>query len=342
LLEGDYETALERLRPLPEYGSTLGLAIREHVERMRSLGCKYDTKARDLKRFDRFLQTRSDLAGAPLSVLLDAWARSAGGVRHQLRVQQCGRALSRALRRHDATTAVMSIDVGLQRRVLQEERRPYLFTDGEIQQIFVAARTYPSPHAPLRPIALHTMVTLAYCVGLRIGEIVKLTVGDVDLGEGLLEIRDTKFFKSRRLPLAPSVLKVLTGYLHERAEAGAPTSAAAPLWWTPARRQSYSYGMAEELLTCVLRRAGLKPARGTSGPRVHDLRHTFVAHRMLRWYRDGVDPQTRLPHLATYLGHKDIQSTLVYLNITPELLQQASERYRRHSVEVLGAAGGRP
>jgi hypothetical protein len=63
---------------------------------------------------------------------------------------------------------------------------------------------------------------------------------------------------------------------------------------------------------------------------------------MLQWYREGVEPQSRLPHLATYLGHKDIVSTLVYLNITPELLQQANERYRRHGVGALDSARGRP
>jgi integrase/recombinase XerD len=61
---------------------------------------------------------------------------------------------------------------------------------------------------------------------------------------------------------------------------------------------------------------------------------------MLQWYRNGVDPQSQLPYLATYLGHKDIVSTLVYLNITPDLLQQASERYRQRGAEVLGASGG--
>jgi integrase/recombinase XerD len=65
-----------------------------------------------------------------------------------------------------------------------------------------------------------------------------------------------------------------------------------------------------------------------------------VAHRMEQWYRDGVEPQTRLPHLATYLGHKDIVSSLVYLNITPEVLRYASERYRRRGADVLRAAGG--
>ena len=61
---------------------------------------------------------------------------------------------------------------------------------------------------------------------------------------------------------------------------------------------------------------------------------------MLQWYRNGLDPQSRLPYLATYLGHKDIVSTLVYLNITPDLLQQASERYRQRGAQVLRASGG--
>ena len=130
--------------------------------------------------------------------------------------------------------------------------------------------------------------------------------------------------------------------LTARHAVGAPSGPDAPLWWTPRRRKGYSYGELDKLLTRVIRRAGLKPERGCKGPRVHDLRHAFVAHRMLQWYREGVEPQSRLPHLATYLGHKDIVSTLVYLNITPELLQQAGERYRLRGAQALGAAGGRP
>lgn len=80
------------------------------------------------------------------------------------------------------------------------------------------------------------------------------------------------------------------------------------------------------MLTDVLRRAGVKPPRGAVGPRIHDLRHTMVGHRMRDWYKSGINPQSMLPYLATYLGHKDIRSTLVYLNIRPELLQEAGER----------------
>jgi integrase/recombinase XerD len=242
----------------------------------------------------------------------------------------------------DTRAPILAIEPGLRRRVIHQERRPHVFTETELQRLLDAARRFPSGNAPLRPIALHAMITLAYCAGLRLGEIVSLTLSDLDLESGLLEIRDTKFFKSRRLPLAPSVINVLWAYLAARATAGAPTTPDAPMWWTPLRRCGYSYSMTEKLLVRVMRRAGLKPAQGQRGPRVHDLRHSFVGHRMMKWYRDGMDSQTLLPHLATYLGHKDIRSTLVYLNITPELLQQASERYRRRNADALGASGGRP
>lgn len=341
LLEDDYESALQRLRPLADWGSTLGPAMREHITRMQSLGYRYEAKARDLRRFDRFLQRHPDLAAASLPRQLEAWGHESPGLRHQLRVQQCGRTLSKALHRKDTTAPILPIEVGLMRRVIQQERRPYVFAEAEVERLLDAARTFPSRNAPLRPLALHAMITLAYCAGLRLGEIVSLTLGDLDPEAGLLEIRDTKFFKSRRLPLAPSAIKVLSGYLRARAAMGAPTAPDAPMWWTPLRRRGYSYGMTEKLLVRVIRRAGLKPARGQRGPRVHDLRHSFVAHRMMQWYRDGVDPQTRLPHLATYLGHKDIGCTLAYLNIRVELLQQASERYRQRGLDALRASGGR-
>jgi|EndMetStandDraft_2_1072991.scaffolds.fasta_scaffold07714_3 integrase len=341
LLEDDYESALQRLRPLPDWGSVLGPTMREHVARMQSLGYRYEVRMRDLRRFDRFLQRHPDLAAAPLPQLLGAWRHESRGVRHQLRVQQCGQVLSKALHRKDTTAPILPIEAGLHSRVVQQERRPHLFTEAEVQRLLDAAGTFPSHNAPLRPIALHAMITLAYCAGLRLGEIVSLTLSDLDLQGGLLEIRETKFFKSRRLPLAPSAINVLCAYLDARAAAGAPIAPDAPMWWTPLRRCGYSYSMTEKLLMLVIRRAGLKPLQGQRGPRVHDLRHTFVAHRMMQWYRDGVDPQTRLPHLATYLGHKDIRSTLVYLHITPELLQQASERYRRRSAGALSSFGER-
>jgi integrase len=186
------------------------------------------------------------------------------------------------------------------------------------------------------------MLVLACCAGLRIGEIVRLDVGDFDKDDRTIDVRGTKFFKSRRLPLANSVTSALQSYLSARSQAGAPTNPDAPLFWHERKAGRYSVVTTNKLLTAILRRAGLKPKPGRSGPRIHDARHTFVVNRMLVWYREGVNPQSRLHYLATYLGHKDINSTLIYLTITQELLQQASVRFRVRGAQVLqpSAAGG--
>ena len=183
------------------------------------------------------------------------------------------------------------------------------------------------------------MAVLAYCAGLRVGEIVALTLADVNLQDDTIEIRETKFFKHRRLPLAAGVITVIKNYLAARQQAGASTNLDSGLFWNQQFGRRYSYGGVGILLVEVLRRAGLKPASGRVGPRIHDLRHTMVGHRMRDWYREGINPQSKLPHLATYLGHKDINSTLVYLNITPELLHEASERFRKHGAATLQTVG---
>lgn len=97
----------------------------------------------------------------------------------------------------------------------------------------------------------------------------------------------------------------------------------------------------ETLLRRVIRRAGLKPGDGIRGPRIHDIRHTFVVHRMTAWYQEGISPQRRLPYLATYLGHRNINSTLVYLTITQELLQLASQRFKASESDVLKTIQGK-
>lgn len=199
----------------------------------------------------------------------------------------------------------------------------------------MTALSLASQQSSLRPRTAYMMLILGYCAGLRISEIVRLDVGDFHVDDRILEIRRTKFFKSRHLPLSGSVCAAVRSYLDLRKQAGAPINPAAPLLWHSERTARYSYGMARNLLIPIFRRAGLKPLCGRVGARIHDLRHAFVVNRMLAWYREGINPQSRLPYLATYLGHKDINSTLVYLTITQELLQEASERFRLRCARVL-------
>jgi len=128
--------------------------------------------------------------------------------------------------------------------------------------------------------------------------------------------------------------------LNARKQAGVSSDPTTALFWN--QRRPYSLITTEQLLRSVIRRAGLNTKIGPGGPRVHDLRHTFVVHRMTTWYRQGINPQARLPYLAAYLGHRDIHSTLVYLTITQELLQHASGLLRSAEPEVMKVIQGKP
>lgn len=339
--------ALEKLRTLLPFGSHLGPAMRAHIDVMRTAGFRYGDYENRLLGLDRFLQRQSDAAEQPLAVLVHRWAQEASrlerGVHLMLTLElhvarvRIGRIVGRALQREDPSVVMPRLDRQLVREVRRRQRRPHIFSREEILKLFQTTLAFPSPRASLRPRSLHTMLVLAYCAGLRLGEIARLRIGDVRLDSGVIEIRETKFFKTRHLPLSPSALAALQSYMDARKKAGGPSDNNSTLLWHQQARCGYSRTTVESLLARVLRRAGVKPPRpsGRTGPRIHDLRHTFVVHRMTEWYRAGVNPEPMLPYLATYLGHKDIHSTLVYLTITQELLHLANDRFRLLGALVL-------
>jgi integrase len=340
LLSADFQNALETLRPLPRFGSFLGPLMSEYLDLKRAMGYRYDMHEQYMLRFDRFLQCQPDLNGRPFPVLIREWTKTASTAQNRLQFHEIGRMLSKALSRMDSTVKLIPWDPRIEREARQRHRQPYIFSEQEVGKLLETALDFPSPRAPLRPQTLHMMLVLAYCAGLRLGEIVRLNVGDVDVEDQAIDIRGTKFFKSRRLPVSPSVAAAIRSFLVARQQAGAPSKPYAGLFWHQQAAGRYSYVMAGKSLVRVFRRAGIKPEKGRIGPRIHDLRHAFVVNRMLKWYREGINPQDHLPYLATYLGHKDINSTLVYLTITQELLERAGERFRQFGAGRLGTSAG--
>jgi integrase/recombinase XerD len=327
------------IRPAP-WSSSIGPIMRDHVALMRSVGYRYVPQESRYRSFDRFLQSQPQLAGQPLETLIKAWADAKPTKGHRGQCELVGRLLGRAMHRLDPQSQAVDVDRGLRRRLYGGHRRPYIYSVEELTRLFKAARALQAPRSPLLPATVYTMLVLAYCAGLRLGELGHLTIRDVDISAGLLTVRNTKFFKSRQVPLDPSATQVLDEYLTARRRAGGPANAEASFFWHEARQNGYSRAAVANLLVRALRAAGLKPARGKVGPRVHDLRHAFVVHRLLKWYEEGVDPEPRLPHLATYLGHKSIHSTLIYITVTRELMQHAAERFRRRGAASLRTEGG--
>jgi site-specific recombinase XerD len=176
------------------------------------------------------------------------------------------------------------------------------------------------------------LILLLYGAGLRISEALSLRLTNVDLTAGLLTIRESKFYKTRLVPMGPDLADAVGQYVAQRAKAH-PTQLDGELFLTrtgtPVVRHT-----AENVFSRLRVRAGvLRHDGGRYQPRLHDLRHAFAVHRLVSWYRQGADVQRLLPQLATYLGHVHIAATQRYLTLTPELLHEASQRFERYARE---------
>ena len=205
---------------------------------------------------------------------------------------------------------------------------PHIYTQKEVRKIMAAAKRIGPPDS-LRPVVISTLVGLLYATGLRIGEALALTMGDVDLNRCVIHVREGKFKKSRYVPLSSSTVKCLTTYLHKRRKADFSPVSTSPFFVT---RKGKAYGESSfaTIFLQIVRAIGLRGPKGQRGPRVHDLRHTFAVNRLLVWYRQGVTLSAKLPLLSTYLGHSTITGTEVYLHATAELLDRTGKRFHNH------------
>jgi len=202
---------------------------------------------------------------------------------------------------------------------------PFLYTDEEIAALIAACA---SLRFPLRVATYRTLLGLLAVTGLRVGEAIRLDRDDLDVERGLLLVRDSKFGKSRELPLHETTLRALQRYLRRRKRLQPSPQAEALLISLAGTRLRYCN--VNWTFLRLVRRAGLEPRSAGCRPRLHDLRHTFAVRTVLDAYRADSDVQARLPLLSTYLGHVDPGATYWYLSAAPELLALAGQRLERH------------
>ena len=184
--------------------------------------------------------------------------------------------------------------------------------------------------APLRPEVTRLAIVLLYTTGLRRGELLNLTVRDYDSKESTLHVRETKFFKSRILPLNAEIAEEIDRYLQARAKRGLPTSPDTKMIRNMRQGgQSYKGPALRSSIRLLLKECHIATAHGKL-PRIHDFRHSFAVNALLRWYRTGADVGAMLPLLATYMGHGTAASTHYYLQFIEPLRTAASDRFAKH------------
>lgn len=220
-------------------------------------------------------------------------------------------------------------------------RPPHIFTRQQIASLIHAATRLPVGSTSLLRGAVYRLaIVLLYTAGLRRNELVRLTMSDYDADEKTLLIRASKFHKSRMVALSRTAVAEIDRYLVARRRLPHPVDA--PLLINNhGERAGYSGGSFGFGMRQLFRDAGIRTTDGRL-PHVHDLRHTYAVHALLRWYHEGADVQAKLPILSTAMGHVSIASTAYYLALLEPLAAAASSRFERHCRALFIAPGTKP
>jgi integrase/recombinase XerD len=297
--------------------------IRDSVDLKQAMGSRFHTEAVILKAFARSV---GDLAITEVTAEhVNAYVAGHGPVtrfwHHKHSVLQ---GLYRfAIGRGSVTRSPLPTTTP----TLQVVFTPYISSPEDLKQLLQAVDACEHPRSQLSATTVRTLLLLLYGAALRISEALALTLADVDIAADLLTIRTSKFYKTRWVPIGPRLSDTLTTYAHARPQDPPLHCPEAPFLLTRTG-ESVTRQQAERVFRRVCAQAAVcRHDSPRYQPRLHDLRHTWAVHRLVAWYEEGADVQRLLPHLATYLGHRNIAATQCSLTMTPALLQAASLRF---------------
>jgi len=305
--------------------SALGPTIVQYVGLKQALGRRFDCDRSVLASLDAFLAAEgSELSADTFAGWCDTQRHLRSGVRR--RQMQIVRNLALFHQRQEPTCFVPDPLLFPSRH---QTVRPYIFTHGEVAKLLEVAKALkPCRDNPVRAKVFTLALTLLYTTGLRRGELLRMTIGDFDVRERALLVRESKFHKSRLLPLSADGVLALEHYLQARRTRRLRVSPETPLVWNHCGgvERAYTPTGFVHVVNQLLEATGIRKPDGRL-PRINDFRHTFACHALLRWYRAGEDVQAKLPFLATYMGHVSIVSTEYYLRLTEPVASCASERF---------------
>jgi integrase/recombinase XerD len=301
--------------------------VDKYAELRKAMGFKFRFEHNVLRQFVRFLELQ-DSFGPIRAEMAFQWACSGSP-----RCGRCGQVQRLTIARQFLTYLKAFLpDTEIPASgILTDERRPtpYLYSDEQIVRMQQTTRELWEPGC-LKQLTFETLIGLLASTGIRIGEALRLTLRDVqlDLDPPRLEIRNTKFGKSRFVPVHPSTARNLRLYLDERHRivGGKPDAVFLVHPNKPLRYPVTLYYFKQ-----IAGTVGIPKNQSRRGPAWHSLRHTFAVRRLLTWYRAGLDVRSLLPNLAIYLGHLGLIQTYHYLTATPELLSAAASMFESYA-----------
>jgi integrase/recombinase XerD len=304
--------------------SDLQHRLDSYLDLRSKLGFNMPCEPTLLRNFVRYLDGRQSSALHTPQTAVD-WACSAGGSGSHVRRLSIVRGFLTHLRASFPDIAIPA------RHLVPAPTRstPHIYSETEIQTLLGGARSL-KPRGSLRSLTYFTLIGLLASCGLRISEAIRLRTVDVILDSATcrLYIRQTKFRKSRLVPVHYTTAEAMHNYAVERGRLGYDSSC--DFFFISERKTQLNYHVVIRTFIELARNAGIRGPKGEAGPRLHDLRHTFAVRRMVTWYQEGVDVQSRLPELSVYLGHVKPETTYWYLTATPELLSMAAARFERY------------
>ncbi len=300
--------------------NALGLALDSYLALRRALGFKLQEAEYLLRKFVEYAQQQhSSIVTTALA--LD-WATQSNNAAPITRANRliAVRGFARYLHASDPRHEVPPAELIPYRKIRYE---PYIYSDEDVTALLGEAQAIPHP---LIAATYTTLFGLLAVTGMRLGEALRLDRDDVDCNNAVLFVRDSKFKKSRELPLHSTSRDALRTYAEQRNELISRPRAPSFLLSTSATRL-ISQNVHANFLR-LRKRAGLNHRR-PHRPRIHDLRHSFAVKTIRRWYEAGSDVEPKLPSLSTYLGHVSPTSTYWYLTATPDLMALAGKRLER-------------
>jgi integrase len=297
------------------YSGTLAPIINSYINEKRGMGVKFEAGAKLLKNFDRFSQGFVFPCDTLPEELMIAYVAKRPGESDSNRNLRIGtiRRFAEYMRRCNYTAYVVPNKMYPKQSGVYA---PYIFSELEIGRIFeVADNLDANPQNRHLCVSAPILFRMYYSCGMRASEVMNLTVSDIDLANGVIRIRETKFNKSRYTPMSESLWAICT----EFAKVVHPIPCEdAPFFPNP-RNDFFKLGAMYALFRKVLWKAGISHGGPGKGPRLHDLRHTFAVHCLKQWSLNGVDLAVALPYLSAYLGHTGLSSTQKYLRLTADV-----------------------